>query len=468
MINVDFYSFSKRKNSTKKPTGTPHTVSVSFKEETELERPTIEVHDSTIAGYNYAYIAYTGRYYWVSGKRSIAKDTFEVDLVEDYLASHIDGVRGQNVYCAMSSVDYDEELDDPRVVPVPDAATVSNPVSCGFDLFRLSDGEPTVNSYSSVIAKNGTFDGVEVVAGWEVGHNFIQDVGDPSIFNQIITAMGGGSPIDYVCEVWQSPLSVSKCHAYDAAKTLEIGGKTYDDAVVVTNLKPIRHTDTIMLPTPPYDDFRFSERFVNYYLMLPFIGCVNIPTDLVRQSSHLLNITYAGDVLSGQITIGVYLMGICLGVYGTTLKTPMPLNQQGGSIGETIVQGIGGAAKGAAAGAVTGGGWGALAGGVGGAIGGGVKGAITGDKVEKVSTSIGALSILALYKNVSAPTVIMIAYDSNVDPASLAAVSGRPCHKVVTVKNGYMQTVNASLSFAGTDGEINEVNNAFNGGVYVE
>lgn len=467
MINVDFYSFSKRKNSTKKPTGTPHTVSVCFKEETEIERPTIEVHDSTIAGYNYAYIAYTGRYYWVSGKRSIAKDTFELDLVEDYLASHIDGVRGQNVYCGMSSVDYDEQLDDSRVVPVPLAAEIKT-ANCGFDLFFVVGGKPTVNKYASVISPDGTFDGIEIVTSWEVGHSYITDAATPSTYDDIKEAMGGGDPMDYICEVWQSPLYAPKCHSVSVNRTIEVGGNSYSQVNALSALQPTRHTDVIMLPLPSYNDFRFSERFVSYYLMLPFIGCVNIPVDLVRQSSHLLNITYAGDVLSGQITIGVYLAGVCLGVYGTILKTPLPLNKQSTNVGDIIVQGVGGAAKGASAGAITGGGWGALAGAVGGAIGGGVKGAITGDKVEKVSASAGALSILALYENVTAPTVIMIAYDSNVDPASLAAVSGRPCHKVVTVKNGYMQTVNASLSFAGTDGEINEVNNAFNGGVYVE
>lgn len=467
MINVDFYSFSKRKNSTKKPTGTAHTVSVSFKEETELERPTIEVHDSTITGYNYAYIAYTGRYYWVSGKRSIAKDTYEVDLVEDYLASHIDGVRGQNVYCAMSSVDYDEQIDDARVVPVPLAAEVES-AHCGFDLFFISGGKPTVNKYASVISPDGLFDGLEIVTSWEVGHSYITDASTPSVYKDIKEDMGGGDPMDYICEVWQSPLFASKCHSVSTNRSIEVGGKTYNDVNAIASLQPIRHTDVIMLPLPSYNDFRFSERFVSYYLMLPFIGCINIPVDLVRQSSHLLNITYAGDVLSGQITIGVYLAGVCLGVYGTILKTPLPLNKQSTNVGDIIVQGVSGAAKGAVAGAATGGGWGAIAGAFGGAIGGGVKGAITGDKVEKVSASAGALSILALYENVTAPTVIMIAYDSNVDPASLAAVSGRPCHKVVTVKNGYMQTVNASLSFAGTDGEINEVNNAFNGGVYVE
>lgn len=470
MINVDFYTFSKRKNSTKKPTGTAHTVAVSFKETTDLENPTIEVHDATIGSYNYAYIGYTGRYYFVSRRRSIAKDTFEIDLVEDYLASAIDSIRGQNVYCAMSSVAFNNILDDPRVVPIPLTFTPQTAQLSGFNLFykNAQTGEVIARPVSSVFSEEGIFQGLDIVYAWRSvrpDNNYVANCAKPSFYKDVKDALDGGDPLDYVGEVWTTPFKPDQCHNV-SDDTVTIAGDTYDVSRLL-DMESKRHSEQIIVPTPQHGDFRFNERFVKYYLMLPLVGVVNIPTELVRQSSHLMTISYSGNVVTGELNYTATLGGVNLGFFSTTLKGKLPMKSQNSVSAHAAVGGITGAFAGAGTGMALGGVWGAVGGALAGGVMGAVKEAVKTPELGRTVSNIDAMGICALLPDLSVPTVLMIEHESDIDPATLTPF-GRPCEKVVTVSNGYMQTRNASFSFAGTDNEIDQVNRAFDTGVYVE
>lgn len=131
------------------------------------------------------------------------------------------------------------------------------------------------------------------------------------------------------------------------------------------------------------------------------------------------------------------------------------------------ISGVGGAISGAVMGS-RGGVWGAIGGAAAGAALGVAGAALTTPNMEKVSSSMGSIALSALYNEFYRPTVVMIEYPADIDPATLSPVIGRPCERVSTVKNGYMQTRAASFSFAGTDKEIEQVNRLFDAGVYVE
>ena len=85
-MNVTFYNFTKRRNSTKQPTGGT-TYTCLLKDDTSTSRPSIEIKwdgtSSAPAANNYCYIADFGRYYWVdswtySDRKWIANCTVDV------------------------------------------------------------------------------------------------------------------------------------------------------------------------------------------------------------------------------------------------------------------------------------------------------------------------------------------------------------------------------------------------------
>jgi hypothetical protein len=474
-ITVNFYTFAKRGNSTKKPSGNGYSVDVTFKEDTDIERPILEIHDATILSYNYAYIAYTGRYYWVSSRRSIAKDTFEVELAEDYLASAISSIRGQNVYCELSSVDWQGLLDDPRIVPVPAILTYSKVDAEHFDLITDPDstGAAAFVEVDAVITEDGAFGGIDIITSWNTaGDNYIQKVANPSFYSQIKSNLGGGDPMDYVCGIWAVPFKTANCHQMSADHDAKIGDSSHVynvDKLSAYGLQAKRFTETLTLPAPTHTDFRYCEKYVKYYLLLPFIGVVKIPTDVVKESSQRhLTLSYSANIVSGELTFTVTMNGINLGIFSTNVKCALPLKSQTGAASHMFTNGALGAFSGAGTGLAMGGAWGAVGGAVTGAIGGVIKGAIDGADIERVMNSVNSAGVASTLADINKPSVIMIELDSDIEPNDIADVAGRICEKVVTVKNGYMKTRNASLSFAGTENEINEVNRAFNAGVYVE
>lgn len=92
MINVTFYNFSKRKNSTALPGSgtTSEVVPVLLKDGCSQESPVLELnsHDpDNYNNYNYCYIPFFSRYYFVNEKTVDTGERLILSLEEDYLGS---------------------------------------------------------------------------------------------------------------------------------------------------------------------------------------------------------------------------------------------------------------------------------------------------------------------------------------------------------------------------------------------
>lgn len=90
-FNVDFYTFSKKENSTKQPSGSAQkTISCVLKETTSIINPTLIVYDTSALNpynLNYCYIATFGRYYYVNDWAYIVGQwecTCEVDAMASF------------------------------------------------------------------------------------------------------------------------------------------------------------------------------------------------------------------------------------------------------------------------------------------------------------------------------------------------------------------------------------------------
>ena len=86
-MEVHFYSFSKRENSTKQPTGQYTNVNVTLKEPTSVTDPVLVLSGNHLTDYTYAHIPSFNRYYFVGEAVSIATDLTQLTLHEDYLAT---------------------------------------------------------------------------------------------------------------------------------------------------------------------------------------------------------------------------------------------------------------------------------------------------------------------------------------------------------------------------------------------
>jgi len=473
-MQARFYQFAKRENSTKKPDTAASTLTILFKDDTEILNPTIEVHAAGAFHFNYCYIEFTARYYWVRSADSIAQNTYLLHLECDVLASHIDAVRGQSVYALAASYGYDIWLDDDRITTGSDVVSVYSERRTPLVLRPVdAQGNISFTECLGLITNVGQLNGIDILYG-DVGSNneVLQRFADLTF----VEDLKSGSPWDAVCESYYIPYNVPVCHAIETHHYCEVWGIQLADKNIIKRPVPKQFNTNIVVPLPSNLDFRFSEKYVRYYLNVPYSGVVSLPTALIyaeyaQHGQATVYLTYSADCITGQFAVFVRIGKVPVGIYGANLKINMPLGgrqSQQSVITSNAAMGGGAAATAAmAAGAALFSKATLVAAGVG-ALVGAIKGAVDIPPVNNFGSFGGAGALAALRDADGDLYVVKVEADSNIDPASLAAIAGRPCAKVITIGNGYIQAANASVSFVGTSDEIRQFNNLLNGGIYVE
>lgn len=125
-INVDFYTFSKKSNSTKIPGKPAETFPCNLMEPTSVTNPNISlIYNGNPAKYNYAYIAEFKRYYFVMDWDYIS-GRWVASLSVDVLASWKTEIGAANEYIVRSSAEYDGDIIDTLY---PSKTDVENKVS---------------------------------------------------------------------------------------------------------------------------------------------------------------------------------------------------------------------------------------------------------------------------------------------------------------------------------------------------
>lgn len=106
MFNVNFYSFSKKLNSTARPTGEAVTLACDIKEDCGILAPSIIVRGNIGANnpskHNYCYIADFGRYYYVN-EWTYSRGTWTAALSVDVLATYRTEIGDSSLYVLRSS-----------------------------------------------------------------------------------------------------------------------------------------------------------------------------------------------------------------------------------------------------------------------------------------------------------------------------------------------------------------------------
>ena len=113
-MKVNFYTFAKRINSTKQPTGSGSEYDVIIKRGSSVINPTIELDAglaTSPANLNYAYISDWGRYYFVSDW-VFSERLWTAKLSVDPLASFKTSIGSYNGYVLRSATAYDGDIID--------------------------------------------------------------------------------------------------------------------------------------------------------------------------------------------------------------------------------------------------------------------------------------------------------------------------------------------------------------------
>lgn len=465
-MDVIFYNHNKRNNSTKIPTeGT--TINCLLKDNCSIISPALELKTDSRPGYNYAYIADFGRYYYVSDwtyYRGIWSCTLKVDVLTSWKSNILE----TTAQVLFSSSTYDLDILDNRIAAIGeytrDNATASfkgalsgqNATPDGtFALVALSN--------SSTWATGAT---TTYFMTYQQMQTFARELVDSTVWEGLKQFFY--NPMDGIIECYYIPLDISDYIGLTVDGAVQIGDYPFPTATakkaVSTNLALKTYTAQIDIPWK-YSDFRRLSPYTQLSLFVPFCGSKSISPELIYNIEYLF-IDYSVDVTTGNVQAILYNKDEVIEEFSGNCKVTLPIGQTQSRV-DSIIGATGGAIT-AVAGFSTGnvalGATGILS-----AIGSVITPATNRTMGSMNGSVLGAIlgNDLMRWQKFRLSSTSRLTSDS---PENIRAICGNVLNKVVslTTLTGYTQTINASVTAPGTESEIAQINAYLDSGIYIE
>ena len=465
-MNVNFYTFSKRRNSTKQPIGSGTIISCELKEGTSVTHPKLTI-SGDVFGYDYVYIGDFGRYYFVEDIISEAKGLTTYILEEDSMASNKTAIGNTIAKIEYSSTGYDDDIIDPRI-------------DC-YVTKRLSgsvEASPQFSStgcYVLTVFNNVSGSSCGVATSYMMTQSELQKVkhwmGNDSVF-QLIETYFKSNPIDSIFGCIWVPFPYDSTLG-TSVTSIAIGNQDSSDVGYTINAVKlsgtgIRSNTANLAAHLRYNSgFRMVEPYTSACVYLPGIGNVDLNMSDWRHSTNI-NISYNFEYATGNVS---YLFfdgnGALIQTANCNVASNCPLGQIsfGGNASNAIgvVGGIGTAAVSAAsynvAGVISGGGSALAAG----------TSMVLSANTRASSISGGVGGRMASIWN--AITYTEFSIDTE-DPTNVnyIATKGRPVAltHAISSHSGFVKCDGASVSISGESWEREQINGYLNGGFFYE
>ena len=444
MATAYTYTFSKRHNSTKRPTDSGTAVTVTLKGGCDLLAPIFLLEYSGTPSFNY--MAFGTRYYFVTGIKSVRNNLWEVSAEVDALATWHTDISAMSPYVLYYS-HTNTEIADRRLTPKTTQTTHSNTASFGFlgknHCFILTViGEDQTASFAVTPSQirdlygsdtNGYIDRYEaslndLLVNHPISGATVEDVLiDMGRFfcDYLKTAAGAftyaGTVSDNIKSCIILPVQAGAIGGTPGVN-IKVGAiNTGVDAFRISD-RYITDSATVNIPWQA-SDWRRLDPYHEIYLYIPAIGLIALsPSDLVGETSLTVKMTM--DTLSGDAIFEVKSATKCVYYCNTNLATGYALgsSQTNPAGAMNSILALAGAAMGNPAAAL------------GGALG-------VANSMKPTPTCIGSNSggaILGI--GADEITCYTVFHDTNVSPSSISAEKGTPYNGVLSLSgvSGYV------------------------------
>ena len=487
MATAYTYTLSKRHNSTLQPTGTGTSVTLNLKGGSDLLTPVFLLNSASVPAFNY--VLFEGRYYFVTGIKSVRDQLYEVSCAVDVLATYKAAITAASAYVLYythtNNEIVDHRLSTKTAITVKKSTEQFNNLGTGesymltaIGISRTSvfacdksavdelfvnqtlvdisnDYAAEINDIHTTIASfNFTTTYEMLKALWDVWFTWLNKSG--KVTNSVLFCDDAQKFVKN-CFV----LPIEKSHIGGTSHNIKLGKWDSNSDGNMGFPRIVHDSATLTIPWPTgISDWRRNEPYTEIYLYIPYIGMVNIPASQCIGCASL-TVNVAIDTYSGVASFVVNLSnGTCIGQYSTNIAAPyaigssnISLTEAGASLIE-IGMGVGAAAAGAG----------------GGGIINGALGLVNSIKPFPATIgSNGGAAGMGLGNTVECFTVF---HDTAVNPHNQSAIAGEPYNGVMSLgsvpANGYVQTSGASVAGSMTDTEREQINQLLDGGIYIE
>lgn len=463
--------FSKRKNSTKVPTGLGTEIDIVLKEDTSIDNPSVILKGNALT-IDYCYIAAFGKYYFVGSPIILTNGTTQYDLEEDYLATHKTEIGSTVAHIAFASNNYNKYIPDTRMCVRSDkvyqnaASNASGLSSSGaYVLSVINDKSNGVNGAATYY----------VMSSGDLA-KLTKNLLETSVLTQIKNIFD--NPMDSIVSCTWIPVSPGSMTGHiGTGEFVHIGNTELDgggDPSMACAGSPITNPLLSLSPvtlTIPYkwNDFRDGQPYTSFSLYLPGVGETDLNSNDFIESTTVtvyprVDLT-TGDIIywvyddNGVVLKTVAFSGGCdVPLAHITTNAKGALATIGGSVGG-LATSVLGAATGNAP--LTVGGGLALLGAAG----------STAMQFNTRSTSIkGSTNGRSAFADTSFKLTVCSQETEDCDNANYIARIGRPVGMTQAISNhsGYVQCEAASVDIAGDNTEREIINNYLNTGFYYE
>lgn len=470
MATAKLYTLSKRHNSTLQPTGGTD-ADIYLKGGSDFLTPVFTMQFSGYPTYNY--VEFNGRYYFITGIKSVRDDLYDLYCKVDVLATYKSVIQSTSAY-VLYYTHTNTEISDKRLATKTTQVTQSD--NGAFSEFGKGScyvvsviGENRVTQYAISLSDlqdivsqsflttlenqitNLTLPAVDSLIDFA---QFIVDLLSTEVMS--LTYIGKISEVIKNCYVL--PIRYS---AWGGSGEMIYIGKTSSgkSGYVLGSSERILHDSaTVNIPWQA-TDWRRNAPYHEIYLYIPCIGLTTIsPSDVIDETAIHVDMTL--DKLSGDVIINVGTASKVLAQYTTNVAVNYPIGSSNVDPAQAITT-IAGAA-------------GAISGAINPAIGAAIAGLGLANVIQPQAMSIGSNgggAFLGLVGYTGYKVYCFtIFHDTTVTPSSVSAIKGEPFNGVMSLSgiSGYVQTQDASVSGSMLDDERNEINALLDGGIYIE
>ena len=319
-MNVELYKFTKRLNSTAQPTPSAGTsFTCELKDETSFINPILKFRPDHLtsglfspSAYNYAYIAYWQRFYYITDWKYI-NGLWECYLTVDVMASFRSEIGATSSYIIRSNSAHNGNIIDSFYPAKSDVTIQKTNVACAWYNVAPSGGSYILGVINY---ENGNKIGALNYYALTTAQlsSILNYLFTDNIYNSSsITEMGKGlykslfNPFQYIVSCLWFPFSTSAFGSEQAE--VKVGyWSTAVQGIIVSSLAEKTFVTATLPDHPQLTRGAYLNRapYTKHTLYIPPFGCIPIDTNFISIGKYLYSAVLV-DHITGQATIRVAL-----------------------------------------------------------------------------------------------------------------------------------------------------------------
>lgn len=448
MTEIILYHFSKRKNSTKRPTGQGTTVPCLLKSNTSFQNPVFKLKLSLDSALQFNYLKWADHYYFINSTVSLNNDMVEISASEDVLATYRTEISNYTCFIERSAKQT-TLANDNMYIPTNDWVLSTRNVTHKEKIMTATYSQQYI---IRVVSRTGV--SAYYINGDQL-NNLLDFMYTESNFTDVIQDAITKlmfDPFKYIVDLKWVPFVES---AFKSSNDEAIQLGFWDSGVVAKRIDEdtvVNFSYSFAFNNPLYaiTDFRYyNSSFSNYFTKLPFIGVVALNPYKIDES---VNALYQFDATSGLCNVFLQSKKVVFASYQLQLSVPVQIGYATTNIAQLATSAVS---------LVSAGLQGNIAQGVSAGIDAGRT--ITAPEISMLGT-VGNISNILNNQILEFNSYACTSIDP--DRASEGFVDGTV--RSISGLTGFVKCRNASIQIAGFEGDQEQVNSYLNSGFYFE